>query len=251
MNILIIEDEKQIREIFAEIFRANGYNVFTACDGVEGIEKSKTILPDIILCDILMPRKDGFEVKQALSLDINTSGIPFLFLTAKSSPEDFSRGMKLGADDYILKPIRARDLLEAVANRLKRIKEVQTSANFNAPEKKKKLLLTDKILIKVDGVPAFIEISSIIVICAEGYYSYIHLDDGQKHLIKKSLKTWEEILPDNTFKRMHRNSIVNINFIEKVENWYKSTYRVKLKKHDDYIYVSQVYAKKLRLQFKL
>ncbi len=120
-KILIIEDEKPIRENFAEIFYESGYEVFEASCGREGVEMAKSVKPDLIVCDISMPDMDGYEVKQLTGRDKSTSAIPFIYLTARTSISDFQHAMELGADDYITKPVRAAKLLELVSTRLERI----------------------------------------------------------------------------------------------------------------------------------
>ena len=117
-KILLIEDNKDVRENTAVILELSDYQVETAENGKIGIEKVKQFHPDLILCDIMMPVMDGFEVLQAMSKDNETAGIPFIFLTAKSEKGDFRKGMTLGADDYLTKPFEEKELLEAIESRL-------------------------------------------------------------------------------------------------------------------------------------
>jgi DNA-binding response OmpR family regulator len=124
-KLLIIEDDTSIRENFCEIFNEEGYNVAGASCGKEGIELTASFQPDLIICDIMMPGMDGFEVKEILSRDKKTSIIPFIYLTARTDIRDVQRAMELGADDYITKPIGALKLLSLVAKRLQRIEELK------------------------------------------------------------------------------------------------------------------------------
>ncbi len=119
-KILIIEDEEIIRETTAQILELANYEVFTASDGKKGILIAQTENPDLIICDIMMPELDGYGVIHVLSKDPKTSGIPFIFLTAKIEKKDIRKGMALGADDYITKPFEEIDLLSAIESRLKR-----------------------------------------------------------------------------------------------------------------------------------
>ena len=119
-RVLLIEDNEAMRENTAEILELANYEVEVASHGKEGVIKAKKNPPELIICDIMMPELDGYEVLYMLSKDENTSGIPFIFLTAKADSADFRKGMNLGADDYITKPFEEMDLLNAVESRLKR-----------------------------------------------------------------------------------------------------------------------------------
>jgi DNA-binding response OmpR family regulator len=117
-KILIIEDNKDIRENTADILELANYEVYTAENGKHGIELAKKATPDIILCDIMMPELDGYDVLLYLSKEKKTASTPFIFLTAKTERADVRKGMNLGADDYLTKPFEENELLEAIATRL-------------------------------------------------------------------------------------------------------------------------------------
>lgn len=117
-KILIIEDNTDVRENLEEILELSGYVVTSAPNGKEGVSKAQSELPDLILCDIMMPELDGYGVLHILSKLPATADIPFIFLTAKSEKEDFRRGMALGADDYITKPFDNTLLLQTMEARL-------------------------------------------------------------------------------------------------------------------------------------
>lgn len=118
-KILIIEDNKEVRENIAEILELDGYNCSVASDGIKGIEQARNIIPDLILCDIMMPQLDGYGVLNIIRKDDVLKHTPFLFLTAKNEREDFRKGMGLGADDFLTKPFDDIDLLKAIELRLK------------------------------------------------------------------------------------------------------------------------------------
>ena len=119
-KILLIEDNSDIRENTSELLELSDYRVITAENGKEGVKKAKELLPDLIICDIMMPELDGYGVLQILSKQPQTASIPFIFLTAKAEKDDFRKGMTLGADDYLTKPFDETDLLNAIENRLKK-----------------------------------------------------------------------------------------------------------------------------------
>ena len=100
-KILIIEDDKIVRENTAEILQLANYDVITAEDGKAGLEKTQFFKPDLIICDILMPELDGYGVLQIMMRNKSLQRIPVIFMSAKTKHEDIRRGMDLGASDYI------------------------------------------------------------------------------------------------------------------------------------------------------
>ncbi|MBW4891020.1 response regulator [Mucilaginibacter sp. HMF5004] len=125
-KILIIEDNLDIRENIVEILELAGYTVFDADNGKKGVELALKNLPDIILCDIMMPELDGYGVLHMLNKYPGTANIPFIFLTAKAERVDLRKGMEMGADDYLTKPFDDMELLNAIDVRLKK-KEAQVN----------------------------------------------------------------------------------------------------------------------------
>jgi CRP-like cAMP-binding protein len=117
-RILVIEDNDDIRESIAEILVLAGYEVFEAADGRAGVELANANLPDLILCDIMMPELDGYGVLYLLNKNPQTSATPFIFLTAKAERMDMRKGMEMGADDYLVKPFDDVELLNAIETRL-------------------------------------------------------------------------------------------------------------------------------------
>jgi len=121
-KILIVEDNNDVRENLSELLTLSGYDTIVATNGKEGVEAAQSQLPDLILCDIMMPEMDGYTVLRILSKSEPTASIPFLFLSAKTELTDVRRGMTLGADDYITKPFDDVELLDTIEFRLKKHK---------------------------------------------------------------------------------------------------------------------------------
>src|SRR5690606_32671194 len=117
-SILIIEDNKDIRESTAELLELAGYQVYRANNGKDGIELAIKHLPALILCDIMMVELDGYGVLYILSKRADTSIIPFIFITAKAERSDMRKGMDMGADDYITKLFNEIELMHAIESRL-------------------------------------------------------------------------------------------------------------------------------------
>ncbi len=119
-KILIIEDNLDIREGTEEILELAGYDVLAAENGKAGVELAQAHLPDLIICDIMMPELDGYGVLYLLGKNPETASIPFIFLTAKAERADLRKGMDMGADDYLTKPFDDIELLNAIESRLKK-----------------------------------------------------------------------------------------------------------------------------------
>jgi len=119
-KILVIDDEYDIRLQLVKFLELNGFASLTAESGAQGIEMARKELPDVIVCDILMPEISGYEVCNTLRNHPDTAMIPFIFLTAIDSREDTRKGMNLGADDYITKPFDFKDLLQSIHIRLEK-----------------------------------------------------------------------------------------------------------------------------------
>jgi CRP-like cAMP-binding protein len=124
-KILIIEDNEDIRESSVEILVLAGYEVLEAENGKVGVELAQQNLPDMILCDIMMPELDGYGVLYLLSKNSETSNIPFIFLTAKAERADMRKGMDMGADDYLTKPFDDMELLNTIESRFQKKEKIE------------------------------------------------------------------------------------------------------------------------------
>jgi two-component system sensor histidine kinase/response regulator len=119
MRILVIEDDLEIQNCLHDLLEVHGHTVLAATNGVDGIELAKSV-PDLIFCDIAMPAKGGYEVISTIRGLPCCQDVPFVFLTARAGRADQRYGMSIGADDYITKPFSERDILDAIAARLRR-----------------------------------------------------------------------------------------------------------------------------------
>ncbi len=248
-KILIIEDEKGIRDNLRLLLEAEKFIVATASNGSEGLEKALMFIPDLIICDIMMPDMDGYQVLQFLNKEKKLKLTPFIFLTAKVERADLRKGMNLGADDYIFKPFEADELLSAVSTRLNKYEEIKAVV-----EDKKKVnsshTLSDKILFRIGDHSIPVAVSKLIYLIADRQYTNIYSENKKRFIVKKSLTKWEETLPKNTFIRIHRSVIVNLSYVNKIEKDVDNHYRIHLNNSEKSFEVSRRYYKNLKSMHK-
>lgn len=137
-RILVVEDQAPMRRNIALLLEMEGYEVETAANGREGLQKVEAFKPQLVVCDVMMPEMDGHALIQALRDKKETALIPFIFLTARGDKGDIRMGMNYGADDYLTKPVIREDLLAAVTARLARagmmaqnLQDAVANASFN------------------------------------------------------------------------------------------------------------------------
>ncbi len=119
-RILLVDDEPGIRSAVQAYLIDEGFDVSTAIDGVDGLEKAKQILPDVVITDVMMPRCDGYELLKKLREDERLGGTPVIFLTAKGMTLDRTQGYQAGVDDYIAKPFDPDEMVARVKNVVQR-----------------------------------------------------------------------------------------------------------------------------------
>jgi DNA-binding response OmpR family regulator len=119
-TILIVEDDKFLRELIAQKLTKEGYDISEAVDGEEGIKKIKTEKPDLVLLDLILPGIDGFEVLSRMKADEKLAGIPVIILSNLGQREEIERGLKLGANDYMIKAhFTPREIIDKIKSVLK------------------------------------------------------------------------------------------------------------------------------------
>lgn len=119
-RILVVEDNLENRNLLLEALESEGFHPLSAVNGQVGVKQAKEHLPDLVLCDIIMSGLDGYGVLSNLREDPATAVIPFIFLTAKGNKAELRRGMELGADDYLTKPLIIEELLKAIATQFQK-----------------------------------------------------------------------------------------------------------------------------------
>ncbi|MDP9441162.1 MAG: response regulator [Actinomycetota bacterium] len=118
VKVLLVDDDPVILKLLQVNFEMEGYTVMMANDGIEGVEMARSHRPDIVLCDIMMPRMDGLEVTRTLKADDETRSIPIILLSARAQAFDIQEGKSMGADEYVTKPFDPLELLDRVKDLL-------------------------------------------------------------------------------------------------------------------------------------
>ena len=141
VSVLIVEDDKNIQDLLQMYLEKEGYAVTVAGDGGQGLVKFRSIKPDLVLLDVMMPVMDGWAVCRAIRAESQT---PVIMLTAKGETDDKVAGLRSGADDYVTKPFEMKELLA-------RIEAVLRRTDRTAAEKKARRLVFDKLVIDMDA----------------------------------------------------------------------------------------------------
>jgi len=233
---ILVDDErlarKELRSMLAEheIIDVVG-EAETVAQAAELVRAKK---PDVVFLDIQLPGETGFDLLEKIS-----PACRIIFVTAFDAYA--IRAFEVNALDYLLKPINPARLAQAIERLM-----IHDSASV-APVRA--LEYEDRLFIEVDEHSRFLKVSDIIVISAMGDYSQIFSCDGQKSLVLKPLKDWEERLPAKHFTRIHRSTIININYVERVESWFNRSYRIHIRQIPEPLVMSRRYAARFKTTF--
>lgn len=252
-KILIIEDNVELAENFSLLLKEKGYSVDCAFSGSEGLKFMLTNKPDIILCDIMLPDLNGYKILLELKKIISGKFPVFIFITAKTQRADWRKGMELGADDYLTKPFTLEELLKTITVQLskKENETLETGLKFKNERIKStndsaRLTYSDYYFFDDKKNLGFKAVSSIVMIKSLKDYTSIHLSDNKKILIRKPMKYWETLLPNDKFVRIHKQTIVNLDFVEKAEAISSNRYLLKMKFDGSTLEVSQRYSRRIK-----
>jgi two-component system phosphate regulon response regulator PhoB len=164
-KILVVDDEGDVRDLVAFNLQRNGMSTIFAKDGIEAVEVATSEIPDLIILDLMLPGRDGFQVFKELRLDSRTKAIPILMLTAKAQLDDVIVGLELGADDYLTKPFSPKEMTLRVTALLRRSKQTT-----NRTEVKNGVFLLDKNSLdffldgeKIDLTPTEFKLISLLI----------------------------------------------------------------------------------------
>jgi len=232
---LIVDDERLARKDLRKMLAEHDHIEILgeAVSGDDALEKIRELEPDLLFLDIQMPGMSGFELLERLD-----SRLRVIFVTAFD--EYALRAFEVNALDYLLKPINPKRLVESV-QRLEEEIEVEAESS-----ELRLLEIDDRLLIRLDNHFRFLRVDEICCIQSAGDYSEVITRENRKHLVYKSMSEWEQRLPSNTFCRIHRSTIINLDRLEKLEEWFNHSYRVYLKDMPEPYIMSRRYATKLK-----
>lgn len=193
-----------------------------------------SVQADVIFLDIQMPGVSGFQLLEQID-----PAIKVIFVTAFDAYA--IRAFEVNALDYLLKPINPARLATAVAR--------LTCSEHAPPAPLRKLEYGDRLLLEIGGRVQFLKLDLLVCLRAAGDYSEVITTTGKPALVLKSLKEWEERLPENYFARIHRSTIINLEYVERIEGHFNRSYQIHLRHWPEPLLVSRRYAAQLKQQF--
>jgi DNA-binding LytR/AlgR family response regulator len=253
-KILLIQSNHNDDSEFQEVLEKAGYGTYIAAGEFDGLKIAERYFPDAILCEL-----DHFERELNFIKTLNqkpaTELIPILLITSTGQLTHIRAAMELGADDVLVKPINTASLLRSLNIRLRKVdilkekltdKIISTESAFSDKQKR-----TDHILVKIGKKLKIVEYSSIVCITALKEYSKLITEDGSKIVVRKSIRNWVETLPGKSFLRIHRATIINMTFLDKIEKNGNRGYCVYLKNIPEAFPMSQRYGNLMRKSFSV
>lgn len=233
LKAIVVDDERLARkELISMLKEFDNISVVAEADDVtSAIAEIENHNPDVVFLDIQMPGKSGFEL-----LDLVELNAKVIFVTAF---DEFAiRAFEINALDYLLKPVNPKRLKTAIERLDKKTIDKETTD--------KKINYDDHLLLNISNKLKFIKVNSIVSITAASDYSNIVLQDGKKGLTLKTMKEWERRLPIQYFCRIHRSNIVNLNYVDYLEEWFNNSHKVYLKNINEPLIMSRRYVANLK-----
>ena len=226
-KVLLIEDDPVLRENTAELLELSAYEVVTASNGKKGVKAAKKHLPNVIVCDIMMPELDGYGVLDQLGKDESTRHIPFIFLSAKTEKEDIRKGMNLGADDYLTKDISLTQVMVRISALFRRIDALKTNLN-----KDDDLIEVDQLKLDVNRFTATWSDSPIEITLTEFWIlNALAKHPGHVRTREQLMEAAKAVVDDSTvtshIKRLRKKITALDNSFDKIETVYGMGYRWK------------------------
>jgi len=230
---LIVDDEPLARSDLRAVLA--GIKPIEIIGEADSVSSARDLLkktdPDIVFLDIQMPGESGFDLLPDCGFDTHV-----IFVTAYS---DFAiRAFEVNALDYLLKPVNE----ERLALTIRRLTAGVEEESRNMPA----LSRDDTMFVKLSDSFQFIRLSNIVKIEAADDYSVVFLLNGESHLTLKPMKDWEARLPDNTFARVHRSTIINMDQVARLEPWFNQAYKVYLNNLHEPVTLSRRFFQEIR-----
>jgi two-component system LytT family response regulator len=233
LSAIIVDDERLARRELQSLLAE--HPEVTIVGEADSVTSAAALIrledPDVVFLDIQLAGESGFDLLPQADEDRH-----IIFVTAHE--EHAVRAFEVNAIDYLLKPVTADRLTDA----LRRVGKPEKLD----PSRKSSLTYEDRLFIRVDGRVVFLPLQSIKYIRAARDYSYVHTEGGQQLLVHKSLKQWEVRLPDSHFLRIHRATIVNLDFVDRTEPWSNYSYLIYVRGLKEPLIMSRRYAAKAK-----
>ena len=231
-----------------------GFNSYITADVSDGLKIAERYSPDVIICDVDDYEQELNTIKQ-LNENYLTACIPIFLLTGISQISHTRAAMELGADDVLIRPINHSSLLNTINKRLQKLSNIKIKITEKIISEDgafaQKNTARDHVLVKIGNKLKLIEYSKIMCITALKEYSTIVTDDKSKIIIRKSIRGWLDTLPSNDFLRIHRSTIINITYLNKIEKSGFRSYNVFIKNLQKPLPISQRYSNIMRKTFSV
>jgi two-component system LytT family response regulator len=236
LTTLIIDDERLARlNLRKKLNTYSEVEVIGEASGVEaGIKAIRELQPDLLFLDIHLSDGNGFDL-------LNKAEFKGKIIFVTAFDEYACRAFEINAIDYLLKPISNERLKSAIAN-------IIHSENEKSNSSLRKFRYDDRLMIEQKKMIHFIKIENIIYIKADREYTYLFENGGKEYLVLKSIGYWQKELPDEQFARVHRNSIINFNYIEKTER-VGNTAKIFLRSVPEPVTISRGYYKLIKNRY--
>lgn len=233
---VIVDDERLARKELRSLLADHPtIEIVAEADSVKAAAPLiHTTNPDVIFLDIQMPGAPGFQLLEQID-----PAIKVIFVTAFDAYA--IRAFEVNALDYLLKPINPARLATAVAR--------LTCSEVTPAALLRKLEYGDRLLLEIGGRAQFLKLDLLVCLRAAGDYSEVITTAGKPSLVLKSLKEWEERLPENYFARIHRSTIINLEYVERIEGHFNRSYQIHLRHWPEPLLVSRRYAAQLKQRF--
>jgi two-component system response regulator VicR len=212
-KVLVIEDDLSISNVVELNLKLDGYQVFLAFDGEEGLRMVKEVQPDLVILDVMMPKVDGWEVLTRLRQDEQTRDMPVIMLTAVGDDQSRVMGLRGGADDYVTKPFNPLELTARVKVILDRVGKATKLAERQVEEEQE--IKLDQIPVQRGDAILLIPMDDIVYIDTKYEYANVHTHDTN-YMTNYHLAELEKILDRSVFFRTHRSYIVNLRKVKEI-----------------------------------
>jgi len=249
-RILIIEEAGSNENPYDSILTDAGYNTYLAAGEEDGLEIAVHYQPDMIICSTNC-FDEGSCIVSTLSKRKETLSIPIVYISRLTDASHLNKMLALGADNYIVAPFDADDFLEIIRRKFEKYSHFKENIieNLNNTMSETENKQDDHILVKIGNKIKLVKFSNISCVIAQKEYSKVITNENYSLIVRKSLRNWLEILPGQNFLRIHRGTIINTEYLDRIEKTNGRTYEVYMKNKKEPLLLSQRYSNIMRRTF--